>query len=469
MRQKKMIKWFGIFLAVMLAFTILSRAADSVSVAQVQVKTLQNQIVTHKVSGIGKVEGIREQAVFVLENMRVEQVLVQEGKAAKKDETLFVLSMESIQEAVKDKEDEIEELNLKIRDLESQMSVSEQKRNAEQAWARQSYQNSAQSSNVTVDNARLEVQVAQERLNDFYRKREQQAYAGTASDEEGFTDGAEGFSDGQEEADDEALEQALLDDLRLKQEALNSAIAASNQEMTGAGKTIQDASLPEASDGTLENAERELKNRQEELEKLKTLLAEGGAVKAPADGVVKSLEIATGSLTTSEAAAVLYLTGGNLRMVATISRDDLKYVQAGADVTIEKSIGKEIAGAVVEAIREDETDEDAVILSIQIPEDTLSIGESAEFTISSEAGPFSCCVPLSAIHEENGNAFVYVMDRENTVLGEVLVARRAEVTIKDKNQSLAALENGSLAGDQKVIVDADREITDGSRVRLQEN
>ena len=123
----------------------------------------------------------------------------------------------------------------------------------------------------------------------------------------------------------------------------------------------------------------------------------------------------------------------------------------------------------MEAIREDETDEDAVILSIQIPEDTLSIGESAEFTISSEAGPFSCCVPLSAIHEENGNAFVYVMDRENTVLGEVLVARRAEVTIKDKNQSLAALENGSLAGDQKVIVDADREITDGSRVRLQEN
>ena len=198
-------------------------------------------------------------------------------------------------------------------------------------------------------------------------------------------------------------------------------------------------------------------------------MAEGGAVKAPADGVVKSLEIATGSLTTSEAAAVLYLTGGNLRMMASISRDDLKYVQAGADVTIEKSIGKEIAGAVVEAIREDETDEDAVILSIQIPEDTLSIGESAEFTISSEAGPFSCCVPLSAIHEENGNAFVYVMDRENTVLGEVLVARRAEVTIKDKNQSLAALENGSVAGDQKVIVDADREITDGSRVRLQEN
>ena len=43
------------------------------------------------------------------------------------------------------------------------------------------------------------------------------------------------------------------------------------------------------------------------------------------------------------------------------------------------------------------------------------------------------------------------------------------MTIKDKNQSLAALENGSVAGDQKVIVDADREITDGSRVRLQEN
>ena len=100
---------------------------------------------------------------------------------------------------------------------------------------------------------------------------------------------------------------------------------------------------------------------------------------------------------------------------------------------------------------------------------SLSIGQSGDFSISKDAGPYSCCVPLSALYSEEGKVYVYVTDTENTVLGTVMVARKVEVTVQDKNQTTAALGEGSLSTDQAVIVQADRELKDGSRVRISEN
>lgn len=55
MKKIKLIKILAGFFALMLLFTFLSRAADSVNVAQVETKTAQNQVITHEVTGTGKV------------------------------------------------------------------------------------------------------------------------------------------------------------------------------------------------------------------------------------------------------------------------------------------------------------------------------------------------------------------------------------------------------------------------------
>ena len=122
-----------------------------------------------------------------------------------------------------------------------------------------------------------------------------------------------------------------------------------------------------------------------------------------------------------------------------------------------------------ENITENKEDNDIRDLSIIMPANSLSIGQSGDFSISKDAGPYSCCVPLSALYQENGKVYVYVTDTENTVLGTVMVARKVEVTVQDRNQTTAALGEGSLSTDQAVIVQADRELKDGSRVRISEN
>ena len=462
--KKKLIQATCLFFVMMLIFTILSRVSDSVNVIQIQTKNPANQMITHEVKGSGKVEGSQEVAVFVLENLQVEQVMVHAGQTVKKGDILLKLSQNSIQAALKNLDDKIKTLEGQAKDLESQKKVNSQKRAAEQTWAGNSYDLAVQSGNVSVDNARAEVQIAQQRLDEFYREKE----AKTSGDDlSGFTDGEEGFNDGETtvtQEDDSATETALQDDLRARQEALNEVIAGRNQTLASAGKAVSDASTPEASDSTLENVQRELENARADMEKVTVLQSTEGVISSPSDGVIKSLSVQTGDLTGQTAAVILYSADGG-----TISKDDIKYVSAGTDVKITDNNNNDISGATVENITENKEDNDIRDLSIIMPADSLSIGQSGDFSISKDAGPYSCCVPLSALYSEEGKVYVYVTDTENTVLGTVMVARKVEVTVQDRNQTTAALGEGSLSTDQAVIVQADRELKDGSRVRISEN
>lgn len=562
--KKKWIGAAGMFFAVMLVFTILSRAADSVNVIQIQVKNPQNQMVTHQVTGTGKVEGSQEMAVFVQANLQVEQVLVHAGETVKKGDALMKLSGESIFAAAKELENKIKTLEGQVKDLESQKNVNNQKRASEQSWAENSYALAVQSGNVSVENARAEVNVARQRLEEFYQERETAAQeknemsgftsgdTGEAADgtgesepsENSFESGGEteivleeaqqddidysiatqsgnetldgssqlsdngGFeesfgelanldskasfsqsdnsaSDDSEASldssgtsssseagstqDDSATEKALQDDLRAKQEALNEVIAGRNQTLASAGKNISDANAPQASDSTLENTKRELENTKEDLEKVTLLLDADGVVTAPSDSVLKSLSVQTGDITGQSAAAVLYLLDDDFWMTGTISKENLKYLDTGMDVRIKDNNNNDVSGASLENVTEDENDSDIWNVSILLPKGSLSIGQTAQFSISKDSGPYDCCVPLSALYEENGQNYVYVTDTENTVLGTVMVARKVSVTVKDKNQTTAALESGSISSGQQVIVSANRELKDDCRVRLSEN
>ena len=159
-----------------------------------------------------------------------------------------------------------------------------------------------------------------------------------------------------------------------------------------------------------------------------TLLQDtGGIITSPSDSVLKSLSVQTGDITGQGAAAVLYLLDDDFRMTGSISKENLKYIDTGMDVQIKDNNNNDISGATVEGITEDENDPDIRNLSILLPKGSLSIGQTAQFSISKDAGPYDCCVPLTTLYEENGQNYVYVTDTENTVLGTVLVARQVFV------------------------------------------
>lgn len=446
MKRKRFIKWLGLFFGAMLVLNVLSRAADSVNTAKVRVKTMQNYVISHTVKGNGKVEGTRELAVFAQEGQRVEQVLVQEGQSVKKGDILLKLSKEILEESIEKKSGELEELNLRARDLKSAEDVNGEKRSRDIFWAEQNYNVAANSGNYNVSSAQDALNLARQRLQEYY-------------DSLGFTS----------EAGTSGEEQALLDDVRAKQEALNQAIMARDQSVMDAQKGIADAKQSEATDGSLQNVQRQIQMEQKKLEMLQSLLEQEGKIAAPADGVIKSVSAVTGGLTGEDAAMVLYELSGDLRMTVSVSEEEVKYVEVGGSAYIKGISGTEVEDARIESVREDETDPDRRTLSIVIPEKTLAIGESADVTISKDAGPFTTCIPLSALYGETGKEYVLVLDDQDTVLGTVQVLRKVNVVVEDKNESFAALAQGSLTSDQQVVTEADRSVEEGSRVRLEES
>lgn len=486
MKKAKLIRILAGFFALMLLFTFLSRAADSVNVAQVEIKTVQNQVITHEVTGTGKVLGTRERAVFTQEGQKVQQVYVQEGQTVKKGDVLLKFSEKYLEKTIKEKQDSIKVLQGKIDDLISAQSVNQQKKNNDLSSAQENYNSAVSSGNYSVQTAQNEAAIARQRLLDYYAQRD--AQKDNVPDEDKFSDSSEfddpgntdntgnaadpgnNTSDNTNNSDgqDNSQEQTLIDDVRAKEQAVNDAMISRSKDVQSAGQAVRDAQIGDASDSTLENTQAELETAQKELEILQKVLARKGKVKAPCDGMIKSLNAVTGSQTGAEAAIVLYETKGTFRFQTDVSKDDLKYIKTGQTATLKGADDNEIENAEIESVKEDSNNEDQYILSITVPKGTLSIGDTAEFTISQDAGPFNACVPLSALYEENGRYYVYVTDTQNTVLGDVMIARKTYVNVKDKNTSTAALDDGSLSSDQKIVISTDREISNGSRIRLLE-
>lgn len=445
MNRKKLVRWIAIFFGVMLLFTFLSRAADSVTVAKVDTAVIQNKIITHTVQGTGKIQGTQEKAVFAPEGQKVDQVLVGEGETVEKGQVLLTLSGSSVKQAIKEKKQEIDEQERKINDLKSQETLKKQEKERELKRAEENYDTAVKNGEINMANAQMEVDVAKQKLQIFLNQKAL------------MSDGA-----------DASTEQALRDEIRARQESQNQVIMTRNQEVQDAARALEDAKTPDATDSTIINEEAKLETLQEEAKQLAALKKQKGKITAPCDGVIKSISSATGSTTTGEAAVILYTLEGELRMEGSIRESDLEYIKTGETVSLKGSNGNQEQEGIIESIQERENNSGDSVITVKIPERAFFIGENVDFTISKDQGPYACSVPLSAVYEENGTNYVYVTDTQESILGETMVARRVSVRILDKNDTTVALENGSVSSSEQVIINTSKTIEDGSRVRLRE-
>ncbi len=384
MKREKLLKWFAAFFAAMLVFTFLSKAADSVSVAKVLASAPQNQLISHTVSGTGKIESTKETAVFVQEGIKIAQVHVKTGEAVKKGQPLMTLLESSIQESIDKKKDEIREASLKISDIQSQKNIDAQKRENSSRWAQQDLDTALGNGDINISNAQNELNIAQQRLAEYRQKKaeaQKQQELEQQSQGSDFGDGGEGqtdFSDGsnlpQEPiiSEEDTQEQALADDVRAKTEALNQVIMSRNQEVTTADRAKQEAALPAPQDSTEETLQTQLDNLNEELEKLNVLMQSKGEITAPADGVVKTVSAQTGGQTVQDAAAVLYELTGGLSMTGVITKDDLEYVSAGSSVHLEGNSKTVVENAVVQSVQEDSANPGTYILTVDVPQSGLT-------------------------------------------------------------------------------------------------
>ncbi len=511
--KRRLSGMFAAFLVVMLLFTVVSRAADGISIAKVTTTRPQQSKIAHKVTGAGKVTQNRELAVSTLPDQIVKTIYAEAGQKVTAGELLFEIDLDELKEQILEQEQEMKKEELLSQDKASSRDVNAQKEALDKSRAVQDYNAAVGQADAAVNRAWQEWKDAEEELNSLsiadiqaeQSTNENQDFGAADSLNEAVTDTDKNSPEGEtgetgEDAGDvvqipdeassggvdifgaepdasaiaaqEELEEKreqLQEEVQTKRQAYEDAVAAAEQSVRTAERSVEDASLPDAADSTAEIDAISEEQAQMKLDKLNKLLEAEGKITAPVDGMITKVNILTGEKTPDGTAILMSDISSGNKLVVQVSADQEKYVAIGDSATVSQD-GKEKKwkDLTVDSVQVNEENKELLDVTVQLPEDSLEAGMAAVLEVTRSSELFDCCIPIQALYEENGKNFVYVLEETESVLGKELTVRRVDVTVLDKNETLAALETGAVSSDQRIIESSDKALSSGSRVRLAE-
>lgn len=170
MNRSRLIRITAAFFAVMLCFTILSRAADQAGIAAVQVQKPESRMILHTVTAAGKVVQNREVAIVTEPDERVVEIAVEKGQKVEKGDLLFTIDTELLQEKILNQRQEIEKQKLQLGDAGSQQDVRAAQKANDQASASEQYSLSTKKAQVQVSRAKRDLDAAKQALTDYRKK-----------------------------------------------------------------------------------------------------------------------------------------------------------------------------------------------------------------------------------------------------------------------------------------------------------
>ena len=436
-KKKKAAFWLKGLLwmfVLMLVFTIASKTADSLTVAKVHTAVPTAKKLQYTVSAEGRIEKNREISVLTQPDILVKSVLVREGQHVEKGDLLAKLDMQDIREQIESIQDEKKILELQNDEIEKNHSYDLEKRQSEIARAEDDYQQIIKMYKEAVKKAKDELQKAKDDLKK--QKKEEGSLA----------------------------EQKAL--LQEKEKALQEVYKTKEAEEKAAKRAVQDAAMHPVADNSMAINMVTIGKLEKELRKLYALEKKKGCIRASKTGVVTSVLKGVGQKTAEEAIFTITDESAGVRFVGQMAREDARYVSVGDVVTLH-TIHKDFDDISLTSM---DMDEGGTYINItaMLPAKDCSIGEMVTMQAVQESKNYPCTLPIGAIHQESGKYFVYVVQTGESVLGEVYVARKMEVTILESNGIYAAIEEGAIDTDSRIIIDADRSFVAGDRVRLRE-
>lgn len=452
--MKKGMKVFLIFLAVMLFFTVVSRATDSFLVPQVTVENPSAKKIEHIVEIFGTVERNLEIPLLTEPDLLIRTVYVSEGETVTEGQLLAEIDTEQLGEKIDALKDEIRILKLQEDASRSAAAATAEEKQRSYARAKEDYDIATENYNTAVQKAENEKKAAEDALNSFL------AQVG------------EGKFSGVPEEETEAEKQRLLLNLQEKQAACEQASQNAKDALLQAKRMLEDASEIQADDhavqiGAITIEAITIAEKERRLADLEKLLREGARITAPQDGTVTGVLISTGQKTSDTAAFTMAVAGGGVKLIASVPKSDASYVQAKDEASVEKN-GVTYEDFSVSAIKQKEDGSLEITVEADGNEDAFSIGESVKITVVKQSALYETTVPLAAVHVEQSGSYVYVLSEKETVLGTQQFAQKIDISVLEKNGIYAALRDGTLGSSSQVIVDSDQYINAGDRVRLPE-
>lgn len=162
--ERKAAKLLAGFFVLMLVFTVLSRVADSLTVAKVQVTSPQNAALMYEVEADGVIESKKEISIPAQEGLRILDVPVEEGQEVRKGDLLIEFDAKDIEKQLLQAEDELQKLILQQKQQKLDASSGSETLSREQSLqaAQEDYDAAVQSAALAVYRAQQDLIQARE-------------------------------------------------------------------------------------------------------------------------------------------------------------------------------------------------------------------------------------------------------------------------------------------------------------------
>ena len=458
--RKWILRIFGGFLAVMALGTVISRAAASALVAQVETEKAKRGKLSYSYEGEGTVVPVQEEQIFLWPEQQVEWTAKQ-GSTVKAGECLVQFRMEYLNQSVEKKQAELTQLELQA--SQQQISAREQARVPATTGAGQ-----------TLAQAQQQLELATQKEAAAQAAYEQFLQSAAAEETDPWMEQKQELEAAVQEAQTgvEAASQAL-------------AQAENGYELARQEDAAWDINAANASRAAMLGAEAasvQIEAERKELQRLQSYQAAGGKICAERDCTVLQAGVQAGAVTSG---SVVFVTGsGGFRLKGWAKPTDREKLRTGLETEIQLGAGKKKT-VKIESIETDTggtgtgsgagenagdpASQSQIYWTSPLPEN-VKVQNGDSFTWSIEAPSekeYEQIIPLEALREDMNEAYCLVLAEEEQMLGTVQVARRVPVTVLEKDARSAAVTS-ALTSDDQVIASSEKYVSEGDRVRLRE-
>ena len=476
-RKERAVRYFIIFMLLMLACTIISRGIYASRMPKVALGTIDSQVLVRKIEADGTALTKEEVPVVTQAGLLVEKIGVVEGQKVSVGDALFWISLEDLDNLMQQADAQIRTEEAKLAELNASGNTAVSRANQDLADITNDAAgrvNGANEAFLAAQAARDAFPSEEDYKNHAYEQdveyqklwKASQKKKSTKEEKQAFSDYKKSL-DARLAQDYAAEKQALNDAVKEKEQALNDAKSEQNETIKQAKRALEDAKNGGDTSGAKLEQHNQIRQLKENREKLLALKQTEGKVLCQIDGYVNRISIQAGERTTDASALVLSEASGEKLFQAVLPQEEKSYVAAGDKMNLTFSNGGEyVSGVMVDAVGE--LEDGSCQITGKIPNANVTIGEIGKMQITKETGRYSCCIPLSALHSDGGSQYVLLVEEQETILGTELIARKRKVKVLDQDEEYAALEDGTLTDMEQFVVDSDKEVKDGARIRQRE-
>ena len=462
--KNKILKYFIVFLVLMLAMTFISRMVYAEKLPRVTLTNVKQQSIVHNITGNGTLEAVKKNPVFITSGLRVNEVLVKDGDSVKSGDVLLKLDMDYLNEKIVTSESEISsEISSQqgaFNNITKHPVFTESGLRVSEVYVMPGDAVANGQAIIKLDMDYLIV-----KMNDLENE--------IVSDVRN--------RDGCYEHEDNAAGDALSASMNIKYDQLaryesiynRNGIINSNIDgvvtnvNVSPGDITSDAAVALLSGDPRYNSEMDIK--RDRLEKLKALATEEGVIVSKVAGVVSDVNIRSGDITSEISVLNVADISAGVYFSSQIPESSVKYISIGDHITISFRNGKlRVDNCEVKNIKKMTSDK-AYILEVNVDNKDLHIGEIGEFRSSVLSDSKYYCFPLEAVHFDNDSktaGYVYVMKETEGFIYMENEVHKLNITINDSNDSYYGTSNLDVIGDEKFVLSSNKKLSEGQKVRV---